>query len=154
GYAADYGDTYLIVLNGSSYSPSPSPAPPPVAPQAPIPTPNPGSLVRFEQDSPAVQASGSWFPNSGAFNSAGSALLAMDQGSQATFSFNGTSVQWLGYRDAWSGIAQVYLDGALKATVDTYSPGSQAQAVIYSLAGLSNTSHTLTIVVTGARSAG
>jgi hypothetical protein len=77
----------------------------------------------------------------------------MDQGSQATFTFTGTGVQWIGYRDAWSGIAQVYLDGALKGTIDTYSAAEQAQAVIYSVSHLSNTSHTLTIVVRGTHDA-
>jgi len=77
----------------------------------------------------------------------------MDQGSQATFTFTGTGVQWLGYRDGWSGIAQVYLDGALKGTIDTYSAVAQAQTVLYSLSGLSNASHNLTIAVTGTRNA-
>jgi hypothetical protein len=158
GYATDYCDAYLIVLSGSSSSPSspspvpsPAPVPPPVTPQAPAPAQGLGALVRFEQDSPAVEMTGSWYPNSGAFNSGGSAVLAMDQGSQAKLTFTGTSVQWLGYRDAWSGIGQVYLDGALKSTVDTYSAASQAEAVLYSITGLSNTSHTLAIVATGSR---
>jgi bacillopeptidase F len=77
----------------------------------------------------------------------------MDQGSQATFTFTGTAVQWIGYRDPWSGIAQVYLDGVLKGTIDTYSASTQAQAVVYSLNGLANVSHTLTLVVTGTRNA-
>jgi hypothetical protein len=79
--------------------------------------------------------------------------MAMDQGSQVTFSFTGTGVQWLGYRDGWSGIAQVYLDGALQGTIDTYSAFAQAQAVLYSLNGLTNASHKLTIAVTGTRNA-
>jgi hypothetical protein len=105
------------------------------------------------QNNPAVKLTGTWYPNSGAFNLGGSATLAMDQGSQATFTFTGTGVQWIGYRDAWSGIAQVYLDGAPKGTIDTYSAAEQAQAVIYSSGRLKNTSHTLTIVVTGTHDA-
>jgi hypothetical protein len=37
----------------------------------------------------------------------------------------------------------------LKATVDTYSPTEQAQAVMYSASGLASGSHTIKIQVTG-----
>jgi hypothetical protein len=149
GYAADYSDVYLIVVGSTSAS-----APPPPSATAPTPTPAPATtLVRYEQNNPAVRTAGTWFPNSGAFNSGGSSILATDQGSQATFTFTGTGVQWIGYRDPWSGIAQVYLDGVLKGTIDTYSASSQAQAVVYSLSGLSNASHNLMLVATGTRNA-
>jgi hypothetical protein len=147
GNAAQYSDVYLIVV-GSPSNLTPAPVPAPAAP-APITT----TTVRYEQNNPAVQFTGTWFPNSGAFNSGGSAVLAMDQGSQATFTFTGTGVKWIGYGDPWSGIAQVYLDGALKGTIDTYSAGTQAQAVLFSSGGLSNASHKLTIVVTGTHDA-
>jgi hypothetical protein len=76
----------------------------------------------------------------------------MDPSSAAKFNFTGTAVNWIGYRDAWSGLADVYVDGTLKATVDTYSANSQAQAVQYSISGLANVPHTLTIVVKGQHS--
>jgi len=151
GYAGDYSDVYLMAVGSQSTS-TPPPAPPP----APTPTPAPtttATVVRHQENDPAVQLTGTWFPNSGAFNSGGSALMAMDQGSQAKFTFTGTGVQWIGYRDPWSGIAQVYLDGALQGTIDTYSADTQAQAVLYSLSGLSNGSHDLTLLVTGTRNA-
>ena len=149
GYAADYSDVYLIIVGSSSTS-TPLPVPPLAGPPTPAP-PTTNTVVRYEQDNPAVQLTGTWYPNSGAFNSGGSAILAMDQGSQARFTFTGTGVQWTGYRDAWSGIAQVYVDGALQGTIDTYSAGTQAQAVVYALSGLSNASHNLTIMVAGTR---
>jgi len=108
-------------------------------------------VVRYQQNNPAVHYTGTWFPNSGAFNSGGSATLAMDAGSRANFTFTGTGVKWIGYRDQWSGTAQVYLDGVLKATIDTYSATAQAQAALYSASSLSNAAHSLTIVVTGQR---
>jgi hypothetical protein len=77
----------------------------------------------------------------------------MDAGSEAAFAFTGTGVSWIGYRDQWSGVAQVYLDGVLKATIDTYSAGAQAQAALYSVSGLSNAAHSLKLVVTGKRDA-
>lgn len=76
--------------------------------------------------------------------------MAMDQGAQAKLTFTGTAVKWIGYRDQWSGTANVYIDGVLKATVNTYSNSAQAQAVNYSVSSLSNSTHTITIYVNGA----
>jgi hypothetical protein len=155
GYAGEYSDVYLIVVGSPSTSTAP-PAPQPDATPTPAPTTTTTTtttVVRYEENDPAVQLTGTWFPNNGASNSGGSAILATDQGSQAKVTFTGTGVQWIGFRDAWSGIAQVYVDGALKGTIDTYSANTQAQAVLYSLSGLSNTGHTLTLVVTGTRNA-
>jgi hypothetical protein len=143
GYPAEYSDVYLMVLGGPT-TPAPTPAPAP----APAPAPT-TTVVRLEQDNPAVQSTGTWYPNNGASYSGGSALQARDPGSQIQFTFTGTGVQWIGNRDPWSGPAQVYLDGVLKATIDTYSAASQAQAVVYSASGLSNTTHNLTLVVIG-----
>lgn len=138
GYAAEYSDEYMIVMGSTT-------------PTSPPPSPSTTTTVVYQQNNPAVQYTGTWYPNSGAFNSGGSATLAMDAGSQAKFTFTGTGVTWIGYRDQWSGIAEVYLDGVLKATIDTYSASAQAQATEYSVGGLSDTAHSLTIVVTGQR---
>src|SRR5204863_311340 len=92
--------------------------------------------------------SGTWFVNNNSLHSGGSAALAMDGGSKATFAFTGTGVTWKGYRDEWSGIAKVYVDGVLKSTVDTYASPPEAQTPIYSITGLTQASHTLTIEVT------
>src|SRR5436309_9310337 len=110
------------------------------------------STTHFEQDSSAVTYSGpwsgTWFVNNNSLHSGGSAALAMDGGSKATFAFTGTGVTWKGYRDEWSGIAKVYVDGVLKSTIDTYASPSKAQTPIYSITGLTQASHTLTIEVT------
>ena len=135
GYTTDYADTYMIVLGATN-------------PQPPVQTAS-GSTSHFEQNDPAVHYSGTWYPNQGGFNSGGSAAMAMDAGSQATFTFTGTSVNWVGFSDAWSGIASVYVDGVLKGTIDTYSPAQQAQRVQYSIGSLTNAQHTLSIVATG-----
>jgi len=75
----------------------------------------------------------------------------MDKGSRATFTFNGTGVRWIGYRDEWSGIANVYIDGSLKATVDTYATPYKARVTNYSISGLSSGSHTIVIEATQTR---
>jgi hypothetical protein len=157
GSPGDYADTYMIVLGATVVPPAPpttpvqpptTPVQPPTTPVQPPTTTQPGP-VHFEQDDPSVAYSGTWFPNRGGFNSGGSAELAMDAGSEAKFTFTGTSVKWIGYRDAWSGIAKVYIDGVLKTTLNTYSPNDQAQATEYYVGNLTNAQHTLTIVATG-----
>jgi len=77
----------------------------------------------------------------------------MDTGSKAKLTFTGTGVKWIGYRDQWSGIAAVYVDGVLSATIDTYSPNAQSQVVNYSISSLTNSTHTIAIRVRGAQDA-
>ena len=136
-YTTEYADTYMITLGTATTS-----TPPPTGSVT-------GSQLHFEQDNAAVTYTGTWYPNSGAFNSGGSAVMAMDAGSQAKFTFTGTSVNWIGFSDPWSGIAKVYVDGVLKATIDTYAASQQAQVVQYSIGSLSNAQHTLAIVASG-----
>jgi hypothetical protein len=140
----DYSDTYLITLNSGVAITLP-------APTAPANTST--KVVRYEQDNASVQYQGAWYPNYGSFNSGGSAVLAMDANAQAKLTFTGTGVKWIGFSDPWSGKAQVYLDGALAATVDTYSANQAAQTVQYSAENLINGSHVLTIVALGTESA-
>ncbi len=102
-----------------------------------------------EQTNTAVNYGGHWFQTTGAAYSGGSVNSATDTGAWVNFSFNGTGVTWIGYRDQWSGIAQVFVDGALQSTVDTYLSPNEAQTQTYSVTGLVSGPHTLKIVVTG-----
>lgn len=106
-----------------------------------------------EQTDVAANYSGHWFQNTGAQYSGGNVNLAVDAGARVDFTFNGTAVTWIGYRDEWSGIAQVLVDGAMQATVDTYLTPLKAQAPAYSVTGLAPGTHVLSIVVTGTHSA-
>jgi uncharacterized protein (TIGR03437 family) len=106
-----------------------------------------------QQTDIAANYFGHWFQNAGAAYSGGSVNLVVDAGAHADLTFNGTGITWIGYRDEWSGLAQVFLDGALQATVDTYLTPSQAQTTAYSLTGLAPGTHVLSIVATGTHSA-
>ncbi|HLI58153.1 MAG TPA: beta-galactosidase [Solirubrobacteraceae bacterium] len=70
-------------------------------------------------------------------------------GDSVTVSFTGTAIQWIAPTASNHGIADVYLDGKQVATVDGYSPGTDFQQVEYEASGLSDTTHTLKIVVSG-----
>jgi hypothetical protein len=138
GAPRQYSDVYLIDL----------------ASAAPATAGSVNSVAtRFEQNDPAVSYScppySTWYTNTYAIHSKGSAALAMIQGCQATFTFTGTTVSWIGYRDQWSGIALIYVDGVPNATLDTYAATTQPQAVLFSTSGLALSAHTLTIQATG-----
>ena len=96
---------------------------------------------RIEENNPALSFVGRWYSNVSAAHSGGNCALATDAGSRVTINFNGTGVSWIAYKDEWSGIARVYLDGALKTTIDTYQSPSQARTVPYSIGGLAPGSH-------------
>jgi beta-galactosidase GanA len=71
-------------------------------------------------------------------------------GASMSVTFTGTAVQWIGPKNTNGGIADVYLDGTLAGTVDTYSAaGKEFQQVLFSQTGLAAGSHTLTITATG-----
>ena len=144
---------------GPTATPSPTATPGPTSPP-PTPTPTPTPVARptagpgrIEQSDPRVVRTGTWFNNSNAGHSGGSAILAMDAGSTASLTFDGTGVRWIGLRDPWSGIARVFIDGTLRATVDTYSATQQRQAPLFAVADLSPGTHTLRIEATGTRNA-
>lgn len=109
------------------------------------------SAGRVEENNPALSFTGRWYSNGNPAHSGGSASLAMDPGSKVTLTFNGTGIGWVAYRDEWSGIARVYVDGELKTTIDNYLAPSQTGMVPYSISGLPSGSHTLTIEATGTR---
>jgi hypothetical protein len=108
-----------------------------------------GIRVRYEQDHAFTSYAGSWHQHSSSAHSGGSATLAMDAGSRATFRFAGNSVRWIGRRDRWSGMARVYLDGQLHGMVDTYAPVDEAEAVLLSVGELASGSHALEVEATG-----
>lgn len=109
---------------------------------------------KIRQNNAAVTYSGNWYLNTNPAMFDGSAALAMDANSSATVTFNGTGITWIGYQDQWSGIAKVYVDGALQSpSVDTYAASEKAQSPVYSIVGLSEGAHSLRIVVTGTRDA-
>lgn len=102
-----------------------------------------------EDTSAAANYNGHWFNTMGSQYSGGNINSAVDAGAGITFTFNGAAVTWIGYRDQWSGIAQVFIDGNLQATVDTYLSPSQAQTPTWSISGLSPGVHVLNITATG-----
>ena len=109
----------------------------------------PSTSMRVEDSDPRVVYTGVWLPQHRADLSGGSIVESPYPVSTASLTFTGTGIRWIGFSAPWGGIAQVFLDGAQTATVDTYSPTEQAQAVMYTLTGLAAGAHTITLKVTG-----
>jgi len=116
-----------------------------------IPGGIPAATGRVEENNPALILTGKWFSNNNPAHSGGSAALATDADSHLEVRFTGTGIRWIAYRDEWSGIARVYIDGELRLTTDDYQSPSEAQTVLYDVGGLRGGSHTLKIEVTGTR---
>jgi hypothetical protein len=107
--------------------------------------------TRHEETDPAITFTTGWSQgNRDHPYSEGTAALSATPGDQVTFIFTGTSVGWIGFRGPQSGIARVILDGSVVAnSFDMYAAAETPQQTVFKLQGLSNTSHTLTIEVTG-----
>ena len=109
------------------------------------------SAGRIEESNAAILFSGTWYSNASSIHSGGHAALSMNTGSKVTVSFQGTGVSWIGYRDEWSGVANVYVDGVQKTQIDTYLSPAKAQTTLYTITNLPSGGHTLTIEATGAQ---
>jgi hypothetical protein len=115
-----------------------------VAPAAP----HPAIGARTEESGLSLTAG--WSPAEATTRawSGGTAIVSATPGAQATFTFVGTEVRWVGLRGPQMGIAQVYLDGAFHARVDAYD-ANESEEVTFVVTGLAAGTHTLTIAVTG-----
>ena len=112
----------------------------------------PAAVRRFEETDPSVSYSVGWFqrnPDDWVAWSGGAAVQSVTPGARATFTFTGTSVTWIGYRSVDSGIARVFVDGGFVSDVDLFARRNESSARIFTVQGLSESTHTLTIEVTG-----
>jgi len=109
------------------------------------------SYTLIEQNDPSVEYNGRWRVDlsSEAMHTNKIAVRAAAPGSRATVTFAGVGITWIGFRDGSSGIANVYLDGALLGKVDSYISGERYQYPLFTIDGLSNTTHTLVIEAAG-----
>jgi len=122
-------DTFVVELipGGGGEAPGgedPEPIPTPI-PQPPLPGGGESTTTRVEQNGAGVTYTGSWGTDTKSYHSGGSAASSMETGSAATLSFTGTGVKLIGYKDQWSGIANIFVDGVQKATVDLYASPDQ-----------------------------
>jgi hypothetical protein len=110
------------------------------------------TVTRVENTSTSVSYSGDWeLGNTDRFWSGGTAAVSTAALARATLAFTGTRVSWTGFRGPQAGIARVFLDGALVATVDTFADEEELAAQLFTAGGLANAAHTLAIEIAGDR---
>jgi len=92
--------------------------------------------------------------------SAGIAALTNKAGAEASFTFSGTGITWIGGKGPQTGMANVFIDGNQVATnLDTYQTAEGIQAPIFTSEpiftanGLPDSTHTILIHVTGTKNA-
>lgn len=104
----------------------------------------------YENTSPALTLVGGWTTTTSSMDSGGSHSRLAEPG-YAQVSFSTSGIKWVARKNANAGLADVYVDGVKKATVDLYSATTTYQQTVYEISGLSETSHTLRVVRTGLR---
>src|SRR6266566_4375386 len=110
-----------------------------------------GTTTRYEETDPAiVYSTTGWLPETTMAWSGGKAMYTASTGAQATFTFTGTGVSWIGYRGRYGGIVRVSVDGAVVTELDTYSATEQVSVAVYTVTGLAPGSHRLTVELTAA----
>jgi hypothetical protein len=75
---------------------------------------------------------------------------ASSNGDGFSVQFTGTGISWIGEKSSGEGTAEVYVDGTDKGSVNAASSSTQAQQTLYSISGLTNGTHSLKVVKTGA----
>lgn len=104
----------------------------------------------YENDNGSMVYTGNWTRASDANCSGGSYDYSSTSGNKVEFTFTGTWVQWQTVTFSNRGYAAIYIDGVLKENVDCYS-SSVKYGIRKTYAGLSDTSHTVRVQVTGTK---
>ncbi|TLM99049.1 MAG: SpoIID/LytB domain-containing protein [Actinobacteria bacterium] len=108
--------------------------------------------TRYEDSDSRARYGGSWTVFRSANLSGGAYRYAAKAGASATFAFKGTGFRWVTSTGPTGGRADVYLDGAKKATVSLYASSYRYQRPAWTVTGLSaDTTHTVVVKVTGTR---
>ncbi|MDP9386901.1 MAG: Ig-like domain-containing protein [Actinomycetota bacterium] len=109
------------------------------------------AVGRSVDATPALTAR--WAAVSASGASGGAYARADLAGAEVTVSFTGTQVEWFTVAGPGGGQAEVYVDGARRASVDTYAPTTTYGVAAASIGGLADGPHTLRIVVSGTKQA-
>jgi hypothetical protein len=93
--------------------------------------------------------SGPWTSANDPVASGGSTRWASAAGARVTYTFTGRSIAWVTTLGPNRGLARVYLDGVLVATIDCISPTVVGRRVVFAKAWSTSATHTIRIVVVG-----
>jgi hypothetical protein len=102
-----------------------------------------------QESATAITWKGPWTQDPRPQYSGGAVRYASAAGANAAFAFTGRAIAWVSTFNATRGVAKVYLDGTLVATIDTHAAGSTNSRVAFARAWASSGPHTIRIVVSG-----
>ncbi|SPE60307.1 hypothetical protein SBV1_410022 [Verrucomicrobia bacterium] len=107
-----------------------------------------GTWVPIDDNHAGITYSGKWTYNTtspGYYRA--NCHFSSAPGSYAEYSFTGTAIRWIGSRNDNHGDADVYIDGALRKSVNTRAASWLPQQLLYEESALPNGKHTIKIVV-------
>ena len=107
------------------------------------------SSALTQNSSGSLSYTGAWATSSNAAHSGGSVKSSSAAGASVSYTFSGRAVAWVTTLRPDSGAVQVWVDGALAGTVDTYAAATAYRQVVFSKAWSSYASHTIKLVVVG-----
>jgi hypothetical protein len=109
-----------------------------------------GSDPQTMVDDKQMTFEGDWRMRLDPEDSGGSSRVATQAGASASYTFVGNQVRLVGAVSETGGRAEVYIDGSKQwAPIDCYSPAPRGRQILYYSNGLSDSRHTLKIVVAG-----
>lgn len=105
--------------------------------------------VRYENHREVIHYEGKWKIVRGDSFSASRITHSDTAGSEATLSFVGTGITWIGTTSNDQGLADLYIDGNYMATVDQYSRTPNSMVRLYSFENMAYGPHEIRIEVLG-----
>jgi hypothetical protein len=105
-----------------------------------------GQCRRREQSDPRFRYSGNWSIIGQSLASGGSYARSSTPEASATVYFRGTRLDWVAVQGLTPGVADVYLDGERRATIDLAAPVSTYKVSAWSTGDLPDGNHMVEIV--------
>ena len=102
-----------------------------------------------QQSSSSMKYTGIWTKADGAAFSGTSLKHASAAGAASWLTFSGRAVAWVTTLRPTSGEVQVFIDGVLAGTIDTFADATAERAVVFSRSWASYGTHTIKLVVVG-----
>lgn len=118
----------------------------PLAPASAAPVATPGVQ---ENGSSALVLSGGWKTTKTTTASGGSFSTLVGTSGSASMTFRATGVSWVSRPGPYNGLAQIYVDNKRVKTLDLYKSKTEFKKTVWSVTGLSDSTHTVKVVRTG-----
>jgi hypothetical protein len=110
-----------------------------------------GAVTVLEQDDSRLSFSNFWTEAANATMSGGSYRYCKVPDAGFSVEFSGTGISWLAPKYSSYGRAEVLLDGVTQGVVSLYSPDYEPTRAIWSIQGLTDGRHTLTVRTLGTK---